>query len=71
MERYVLFLTECLIFNLPSAGLTISAFARGYQVLDEKHYLERALRAAHFVRNNLYIPSSSRLRRSAYRESSG
>jgi uncharacterized protein YyaL (SSP411 family) len=52
-------------------GLAISAFARGYQVLDEQDYLERALKAAHFVRNKLYVQVSGRLRRSAYRESSG
>lgn len=56
------------MFNL---GLAISAFARGYQVLDEQEYLERALKAAQFVHEKLYVAASGRLRRSAYREDSG
>ncbi len=35
-------------------GLMISAFARGYQVLDDERYLRAARRAADFVRENLY-----------------
>ena len=65
----VCFLRICLLmFNL---GLAISAFARGYQVLDEQEYLERALKAAQFVHEKLYVAASGRLRRSAYRENSG
>jgi uncharacterized protein YyaL (SSP411 family) len=34
-------------------GLMISAFAVGYQVFRDKHYLEAATSAAHFILNNL------------------
>ena len=52
-------------------GLTISAFARGHQVLDRPEYLEKAIGAAQFVRDNLYSRESGQLLRNAYRESSG
>ncbi|PYK50066.1 MAG: thioredoxin domain-containing protein [Verrucomicrobia bacterium] len=35
-------------------GLMISAFARAAQALDDAHYLEIAVRAANFLRTNLY-----------------
>src|SRR3984893_9045522 len=38
-------------------GLMISAYARGAQVLNEPRYLESAVRAAKFVRANLYHDS--------------
>ncbi len=48
-------------------GLMISAFARAYQVLGERRYLEAATRAAEFVTSNLYDPRSRSLLR-RYRE---
>jgi len=49
-------------------GLTISAYARGAQVLDEPRYLETAIRATKFLRANLYDQKSKLLFRN-YRES--
>jgi hypothetical protein len=37
-------------------GLMISAYARAAQVLDDSRYLEMAVRAAKFLRSNLYDP---------------
>ena len=51
-------------------GLMISAFARGAQVLNEPRYLEAALRAAKFLRSNLYDPKEKLLYRS-YRNGRG
>jgi uncharacterized protein YyaL (SSP411 family) len=48
-------------------GLMISAYARGAQVLDEPRYLESGIRAAKFVRANLYDEKSKLLFRN-YRE---
>ncbi len=48
-------------------GLMISAFARGYQVLNDPAYLEAANKAARFVREKLYDTKSNTLLRS-YRE---
>ena len=48
-------------------GLTISAYARAAQMLDEPRYLEIATSAANFLRANLYDPSGRILYRS-YRE---
>jgi uncharacterized protein YyaL (SSP411 family) len=48
-------------------GLMISAFARAAQVLDEPRYLESAIRAANFVRANLYDEKGKTLFRN-YRE---
>jgi uncharacterized protein YyaL (SSP411 family) len=42
-------------------GLMISAFARGYQVLDDPRYLEAATKAAQFIRSKLYDPQTGRL----------
>ena len=44
-------------------GLMISAFAKGYQVLQRKDYLRAAERAAAFVLDNLYDAPSRRLKR--------
>src|SRR5437773_10003106 len=44
-------------------GLMISAFARAAQVLDDPHYLEIAMRAARFLRTNLYDEKSKLLYR--------
>jgi uncharacterized protein YyaL (SSP411 family) len=44
-------------------GLMISAFARAYQVLGDKTYLESAQRAANFLKNNLYDPQTQELYR--------
>src|SRR5438874_5635244 len=49
-------------------GLMISAYARAAQILDEPRYLERATRAAKFLRSNLYDEKSRLLFRN-YRES--
>src|SRR5206468_1739087 len=49
-------------------GLMISAYARAAQILDEPRYLERATRAAKFLRSNLYDEKSKLLFRN-YRES--
>jgi uncharacterized protein len=45
-------------------GLMISALARGTQILGDRTYLESAIRAAEFVRQNLYDPKTRRLCRS-------
>jgi uncharacterized protein len=45
-------------------GLMISAYARAAAVLDEPRYLESAIRAAKFVRGNLYDPKEKLLYRS-------
>ena len=42
-------------------GLMISAFARGYQVLDEPRYLEAARSAAQFIMSKLYNKESQTL----------
>lgn len=48
-------------------GLMISAYARAAQILDDPRYLEIAVRATNFLRNNLYEEKSKLLYRS-YRE---
>ncbi|HEU0207935.1 MAG TPA: thioredoxin domain-containing protein [Candidatus Udaeobacter sp.] len=48
-------------------GLMISAYARAAQVLDDPRYLEIAMRAATFLKEKLYDPSSKILYRN-YRE---
>jgi uncharacterized protein len=48
-------------------GLTISAYARAAQVLDDSRYLEIATRAANFLRGNLYEEKRKLLYRN-YRE---
>jgi uncharacterized protein YyaL (SSP411 family) len=49
-------------------GLMISAFAKAYQVLQEPIYLDRALKAARFFKQNMYHETTGTLIRS-YRES--
>jgi uncharacterized protein YyaL (SSP411 family) len=51
-------------------GLMICAYARAAAVLDEPRYLESAVRAAEFVRANLYDPKEKLLYRS-YRNGRG
>jgi uncharacterized protein len=51
-------------------GLMISAYARGAEVLREPRYLERAVRAAKFIRTQLWDDSKKLLFRS-YREGRG
>src|SRR5437588_1691444 len=51
-------------------GLMISAFALGAQVLDDKAYLETAVRAAEFLRTHLYDQSRKVLARN-FREGRG
>jgi len=48
-------------------GLMISAFSKGYKVLGERKYLEAAIRAASFIRDTLYRPSTGTLIRN-YRQ---
>ncbi len=45
-------------------GLMISAYARGAQVLDDRRYLEQAIRAAEFIHAQLYDESRKTLARS-------
>ena len=45
----------------------ISAFAKAGTALMEDTYVERAAKAAEFVRQHLYDPQSGRLVRSCYR----
>jgi len=51
-------------------GLMISGFARAGQVLGEDVYTKRAIKAAEFIRNNLYDKDTKELLRSCYRENS-
>jgi uncharacterized protein YyaL (SSP411 family) len=44
-------------------GLMISAFAKAYQVLDDKAYLDVAVRAAQFIESKLYNPQTRHLYR--------
>ena len=44
-------------------GLMISAFAKGYQILDDKRYLESAQRAAQFIMSKLFNSGSKTLYR--------
>ncbi len=44
-------------------GLMIFAYARAAQVLDDPHYLEIAMRAANFLRSDLYDSSGKTLYR--------
>src|SRR5204862_2556722 len=48
-------------------GLMISAYSRAAQVLDDPRYLESAMRAANFLRTNLYESSRKILYRN-YRQ---
>ncbi len=43
-------------------GLMISAYAKAFQVLGETEYLERAVKSAEFIINNLYDKSSHTLK---------
>lgn len=45
----------------------ISAFAKAGTILAEDTYVERAVKAAEFVRQYLYDPKSGHLLRSCYR----
>ena len=45
-------------------GLTISALARGYQILGDESYLDAAKQAAKFIRSRLYDPEKKQLYRS-------
>jgi uncharacterized protein YyaL (SSP411 family) len=53
------------------AGLMISALARAGQILGRDTYVERAAKAAEFVRQHLYDGQSGRLLRSCYRGGDG
>jgi uncharacterized protein YyaL (SSP411 family) len=44
-------------------GLMISAFAQGYQVLDDPQYLAAATKSARFIRTKLYAADTGRLLR--------
>ncbi|XP_035696077.1 spermatogenesis-associated protein 20-like isoform X1 [Branchiostoma floridae] len=49
-------------------GLMISGFARAAQVLGEAQYLDRAVKAAKFVRKKMYDDSTGKLLRSCYHD---
>ena len=52
-------------------GLMISGFARGFMVLGDEGYLEKARKAALFVKQRLYNKESGTLIRNAYRDANG
>lgn len=52
-------------------GLMISGFAKAGQGLGEKSYIERAVKAANFLKNNLYDETERVLLRSIYRDEDG
>lgn len=45
----------------------ISGFARAGIALNEEAYVQRAIKAARFMKTHLYNPESERLLRSCYR----
>ena len=45
----------------------ITAFAKAGSALKESSYVERAIKAAAFLRENLYLPETGRLLRCCYR----
>lgn len=49
----------------------ISGYARAFQALGDKNYLEKAIRAAEFLKNHLYNSESGTLSRNAYRDIKG
>lgn len=63
-DLVVLFVHCFFLFRL---GLMISAFAKAGTVLMEDTYVERAVKAAEFVRQHLYDATRGRLLRSCYR----
>lgn len=70
------YLVACVIIyrvfpSLLSAGLMISGFARAAQILDDATYLDRAVRAAQFIRTHLYKVETGVLIRNGYRDDSG
>lgn len=64
-------LTGLFIRHMECAGLMISALARAGAVLKDATYVERAVRAAQFVREHLHDAQSGRLLRSCYRGEHG
>lgn len=52
-------------------GLMIAAYARAGQALTDKDYVDRAIKAANFVKQNLYNEESGSLYRSCYRGEDG
>ena len=52
-------------------GLMISGFSRASVVLGDVDYLEKAKKAAHFVKRCLYNSDSGTLIRNAYRDTNG
>ena len=54
-----------------SAGLMISGYARAAMILDDATYLDRAVRAAQFIRSHLYKLETGVLIRNGYRDDSG
>lgn len=53
------------------SGLMISGFARASAVLKNQSYLSSAVKAAEFVKRNLYDSETGTLVRNAYRDSHG
>ena len=60
-----------LLYIFCMTGLMISGFAHAYQVSNNKSYLEKAIRAAEFVRKHLYNGETGSLARNAYRDING
>ncbi|XP_063223640.1 spermatogenesis-associated protein 20 isoform X2 [Bacillus rossius redtenbacheri] len=52
-------------------GLMISGYAKAGQVLKDSCYIDRAIKAANFVKKHLYNPTAETLLRSCYRGSDG
>ena len=52
-------------------GLMISGFARAAQVLQDSAHLDRAVAAAHFIKQHLYKAETGVLVRNGYRDSNG
>ena len=49
-------------------GLMISGFSKASQALDDKTYLDRAVKATEFVNEHLYDKENGKLYRSVYCE---
>ena len=69
IKRYLCYLF-CL-YLLYYIGLMISGFARAAQVLGDKSYLEKADKAAMFIKKHLFKTETCTLLRNAYRDTKG
>ncbi|XP_067006660.1 spermatogenesis-associated protein 20 isoform X2 [Anabrus simplex] len=52
-------------------GLMISGFSKAGQALQDNSYIQRAIKAADFIKRHLYNPTAESLLRSCYRNSDG